>query len=212
MLQQINDKLMKPIVTAPPFQWAQSLHALEFEIKYAYRHDVAGCADLFNQTVSIKKDIFYIGASCKELDQTMFFELHFKFWDEVDADTVKIERRPVGKLYVRVQKLTAPARWKQLWLEDTPKPQLMRLWFEKHQRNFHELADFEDDDIEDFAGHDIIEDEEEDDPDDMAWLHPPKGPGEFKNLKKKKRGKKNKKKSKKVKKTKKSKKKSKTSK
>lgn len=70
----------------------------------------------------------------------------------------------------------------------------MRLWFEKHQRNFNELADFEDDDIENFEGHDILDDEEEDDGDDMAWLHPPKGPGEFRNLKKKK--KKNKKKKK----------------
>ena len=52
----------------------------------------------------------------------MFFELHFKTWDELDVDTVKFEKRPVGKLYIRVDKLTNPARWKQLWLEDTPKP------------------------------------------------------------------------------------------
>ena len=45
--------------------------------------------------------------------------------------------------------MTKPARWRQLWLEDTPKPALMRLWFEKHNRNFHELSEFEDDDIED---------------------------------------------------------------
>lgn len=86
----------------PPFQWAQSLRTLEFEIKFAYRHDVAGCADLFNETIKIKKDVFYVGASCKELDQTMFFELHFKLWDEVDIDTLKYEKRPVGKLYLRV--------------------------------------------------------------------------------------------------------------
>jgi hypothetical protein len=72
----------------------------------------------------------------------------------------------------------------------------MRLWFEKHQRAYHELSEFEDDDIEDFAGHDLIEDDddEEVDQNDMSWLHPPKGPGEFKNLKKKKKGRKNKKK------------------
>jgi hypothetical protein len=32
----------------------------------------------------------------------MFFELHFKLWDEVDIDTLKYEKRPVGKLYLRV--------------------------------------------------------------------------------------------------------------
>ena len=148
---------------------------------------MAGCADLFNQTVKVTKDVFYIGISCKELDQTMFFELHFKFWDEVDPETITIERRPVGKLYVTVQKLTTPARWKQLWLEGSPKPSLMRLWFEKHQRNFYDLSEFEGDDIEDFEGHDVFEHEEQEEEDEMAWLNPPKGPGEFKNLKKKKK-------------------------
>lgn len=122
----------------------------------------------------------------------MFFELHFKFWDEVDAETITIERRPVGKLYVTVQKLTNPARWKQLWLEGSPKPSLMRLWFEKHSRYYHDLSEFEDDDIEDFAGHDVFEHDEQQDEeeDEMAWLNPPKGPGKFKDLKKKKKGKK----------------------
>ena len=73
----------------------------------------------------------------------------------------------------------------------------MKLWFEKHSRNFHDLTEFEDDDIEDFAGFDIVERDEEPEEDDMAWLNPPKGPGEFKNLKKKKKGKKGKKKGKK---------------
>ena len=85
---------------------------LEFEIKYAYRHDVAGCADLFNETVNISKDAFYVGASCKELDQTMYFELKFKLWDEVDPDTVKYEKVPVGKHQIRVEKLIKPARWR----------------------------------------------------------------------------------------------------
>lgn len=48
LIHMIDDKLKKPIVMNPPFQWAQDLNKLEFEIKYAYRHDVAGCADLFN--------------------------------------------------------------------------------------------------------------------------------------------------------------------
>jgi hypothetical protein len=68
VISKIDEELKKPIVMVPPFQWAQSLNSLEFEIKYAYRHDVAGCADLFNETVKITKDMFYVGASCKELD------------------------------------------------------------------------------------------------------------------------------------------------
>jgi len=102
IINQIHDELKKPIVMSPPFIWAQSLTMLEFEIKFAYRFDVAGCADLFNETIKITKDIFYIGASCKELDQTMFFQMHFKLWDEVDPDTLVVEKRPVGKYYVSI--------------------------------------------------------------------------------------------------------------
>jgi len=80
-----------------------------------------------------------------------------------------------------------------MWLEDTPKPSMMRLWFDQHQRHHFSLADFEGDDIEEFEGHALIEEAEQPDEEDMSWLFPPKGPGEFKNLKKKKRGKKGKK-------------------
>ena len=88
MYQRIEESLKKPVLLSPPFQWAQSLEFIELEIKYAYRHDVAGCADLFNETIAITKDIFRVGASCKELDQTMYFELKFKLWDEIDVDTI----------------------------------------------------------------------------------------------------------------------------
>lgn len=129
------------------------------EIKFAYRLDVAGCADLFNETYKITKDVIYVGASCKELDQSMYYMLHFKLWDEVDPDSVKIEKRPVGKVYMTMKKLNKPGRWKQIWLEDTPKPPNMRLWFERHQRYHTSLEYFEDDDIEDFPGHDLMETE-----------------------------------------------------
>ena len=68
----------------------------------------------------------------------------------------------------------------------------MKIWFEKHQRYFVELDDFEDDDIEEFAGHDLLEQPEEADSEDMSWLFPPKGPGKFKDLDKKKKKKKGK--------------------
>lgn len=131
----------------------------------------------------------------------MFFELSFKLWDEIDVDTVKVTKQPVGKQLVSFEKLTKPARWQQIWLEDTPKPQGMRIWFEKHQLHFSALVDFEDDDIEEFEGFDMLDqDDLAEEEDDTAWLFPPKGPGEFKNLKRKKRGRKGKKKGKKAKK------------
>ena len=144
---------------SPPFHWAQSLNTLEFEIKYAYRHDVAGCADLFNETVRITKDVFWVGTSCKELDQTMYFELKFKLWDEIDVDSLKIEKIPVGKHYISVNKTTQQARWSQLYLDDTPKPPMMKIWYEKFMYFHNEMEDFEGDDIDEYAGWDLFDDD-----------------------------------------------------
>ena len=81
---------------------------------------------------------------------------------------------------------------------------MMRLWYEKHMRYLYDLSEFEGDDIEEFAGWNINDDEEDDGEeaalrgsDDMTWLFPEKGPGKFKDLaqkkkKKKKKGKKKK--------------------
>ena len=122
----------------------------------------------------------------------MFYQLYFKLWDEIDEETLKVEKRPVGKLYISAKKLTKPARWRQLWLEDTAKPQKMKIWYDKHSKYFSSLENFEEDDVEDFAGYDMIESPDLVDEDDTSWLFPPKGPGEFKKLrnKKKKKGKK----------------------
>ena len=63
------------------------------------------------------------------------------------------------------------------------------------------MYEFEDDDIEDFEGHDLVEAPEEVDAEDMTWLFPTKGPGD-KKKKKKSKGKKRKRKGKKNKKNK----------
>ena len=54
---------------------------------------------------------------------------------------------------------------------------MMKLWFEKHEKYHYQLYEFEDDEIEDFEGHELIEVPEEEDKNDMAWLFPQKGPG-----------------------------------
>jgi len=64
---------------------------------------------------------------------------------------------------------------------------MMKLWFEKHSRFHYQLYDFEDDDIEDFEGHALIETPQEQDQNDMTWLFPQRGPGQFKDIKPKKK-------------------------
>ncbi len=66
----------------------------------------------------------------------------------------------------------------------------MRLDIQNHENNHYSLWEHEGDEIEDFEGHDLIERRVDPDSDDMTWLFPPKGPGEFKDLKRKKKQKK----------------------
>jgi len=66
----------------------------------------------------------------------------------------------------------------------------MKLDIDKAQHNHFSLSEFEDDEIEDFEGHDLFEYDEGPDAEDMAWLFPAKGPGKFKDLKNKKKKKK----------------------
>ena len=63
----------------------------------------------------------------------------------------------------------------------------MKLDLAKHESYHYSLSEFEDDEIEDFEGHDLVEKKIEKDPDDLTWLFPAKGPGQFKKLKKKKK-------------------------
>ena len=98
-----------------------------------------------------------------EQDNFLNFEVSFDFWAPVNGSTLKWEYQPVGKHYITVEKLNKPARWRTLHKEGSPKPPMMKLWFEKHQKFHYQLYEFEDDDIEDFEGWDLIDNPEEQD-------------------------------------------------
>jgi hypothetical protein len=127
----------------------------------------------------------------------LLYELEFQFWGAINSTDYKFEKRPVGKFYFVFQKIDAPTRWRSLVKEGTPKPPTGRIWLELHQRYYHSLYSFEDDEIEDFEGHELVEPPPDVDAEDMAWLFPTRGPGEFKDKYKKKDDKKKKKKKKK---------------
>jgi hypothetical protein len=114
----------------------------------------------------------FIEAFCQEQDNFLQFQVSFPFWAKVNASTFKWEYQPVGKHYISVEKLNKPARWKQLYRNGTDRPPMMKLWFENHQKFHYQLYEFEDDDIEDFEGWDLIEVPDEQDHNDMAWLFP----------------------------------------
>jgi hypothetical protein len=167
---------------SPPFTWFQSLYKIELEVKFAYRHDVSGCATLHREVIRVTGESLYVQAFCDEADSQIEFELAFDFWNKVDPDTVKIEKRPVGKVMISAVKQEQPARWRTL--QRGSRLPGMRLDLVNHEREHHLLAEH-DDAIEDFEGHELVDKRPEIDADDMSWLHPPKGPGQFKQRKKK---------------------------
>eukprot|EP00347_Sterkiella_histriomuscorum_P005171 403357623 len=186
LLDRLYHAKRKPVLMRPPFQWAQNLHFIFIEVKYAYRHDVAGCSTLFNQSIVANETSIMITASCMEQDNYLLFEVSFDFWAPVNETSLKWEYQAVGKHYIQIEKATKPARWRTLHKEGTTKPPMMKLWFEKHQKFHYQLYEFEDDEIEDFEGWELIENPEEQDQNDMAWLFPQKGPGAYRDLAKKK--------------------------
>jgi hypothetical protein len=96
----------------PPFQWAQNLHSIFIEVKYAYRHDVSGCATLQNETVELTaNNHLYIRAFCQEQDNYLHFEVDFPLWAEGNATSLKWEYQPVGKHYITFEKAKRPGRW-----------------------------------------------------------------------------------------------------
>ena len=202
LFSKIEEQKNIPVKTVPPFTWYQDLYRIYIEVKHANRFDVAGCGTLFNETINISESKFHVSASCEESQETkIFYELKFPLWGKIKED-YKFQRKPVGKFLFTLDKQGAPTRWKQLYKEGTKRPQTMKLDLDKHQQHHYSLSDFEDDEIEDFEGWDIFDYEEDQDPDDMGWLFPKTGPGEFRHLKdkKKKKSKKNKKGKKKAKK------------
>jgi len=191
MKEKVESKKSTAIKMTPPFTWYQTLTHVYVEIKFAYRHDVSGCATLFDEKVAITDDEFYMSAQCAEThDNNVFFELKFPFWAKVKSESMKMERIPVGKVLFTLPKVDSPARWRHIYHEESKRPPTGKLNLAKLAEVHSSLFDFENDEIEDFEGWDLIEVDAAKDRDDMTWLFPAKGPGKFKKGKKAKKTKK----------------------
>lgn len=84
----------------PPVQWAQNLHFIFLEVKYAYRHDVAGCATVHNETIRLEEKHLFIEAYCNEQDNYLKFNFEVELWDTVNETSLEWEYQPVGKHYI----------------------------------------------------------------------------------------------------------------
>ena len=118
-----------------------------------------------------------MSAYCAEThDNDVFFELDFPFWAKIKSESIKVEKVPVGKTVFTLPKVDSPARWRHVYDETTKRPSTGKLNLNKLNEVFTQLFEFEDDDISNFEGWDLIEVEAEKDKDDMSWLFPSKGP------------------------------------
>jgi len=170
----------------PPFLWHQALNNVYVEVKFAYRHDVSGCATLFDEKIDVTDDKFFMSAKCAETHDTpVHFELEFPFWAKVKSEEMKVERVPVGKIIFTLPKVDSPARWRHVYDETTKRPPTGKLNLAKMAEVHSTLYDFENDEIEDFEGWDLFEVEEAKDRDDMTFLFPKVGPNKGKAKKKK---------------------------
>lgn len=111
-----------------PITWYQTLNAVNIELKFAYRHDVSGCAETTEEVFDITEKTFSVSARCAEIhDKPILYQIEFQFWAPVVASSIKIEHRPVGKVRFILEKANAPARWRSLVSEGSDKPRLIRL-------------------------------------------------------------------------------------
>ncbi len=132
MLDRIEEQKSAPVKVTPPFTWYQDLYRVYIEIKHANRFDVAGCADLFNETIKITDEKFHVSASCAESQETkILYETKFKFWGKVNSEKMTFQRKPVGKFLFTIPKSEAPGRWRQLYKEGTKRPHTMKLDIDK---------------------------------------------------------------------------------
>lgn len=129
-------KAQKAIKMTPPFLWYQNLNTVFIELKFAYRHDVSGCATLFDEKIDVTDGRFYMSAYCAEThDNNVFFELSFPFWAKIRSEDIKIERVPVGKIVFTLPKADKPARWRHIYEEGTKRPATGKLNLAKLTEN-----------------------------------------------------------------------------
>lgn len=107
----------------------------------------------------------------------------------------KHEYQAVGKHHFTLLKQNAPARWRHLYGGDPEnKPLNYRLWLSQHEKFVNSLWEFDGDSIEDYEGHQWMEEEEES---YREYQHrktlPKKGPIPVEKKKKTKKSKKSKK-------------------
>lgn len=135
-----------------PISWAQNLHYVFIEARYAHRHDAPGCSNSQGETIEINEDSIYLSVICLESASKIKYNSMIQLWDKINVNESKHEHQSVGRHHFTLKKMNAPARWKQLWSGDN-KPMNYRLWTSVHEKHVQSLWEFDGDNVTDFEGH-----------------------------------------------------------
>ena len=154
---------------SPPTKWAQSLDEIDMEIKFSLRHGVPGCIHIFDLNITFTKDTLNLTGFCVEGEIKMKYVLNIRLWGTIDPEESDWEELGVGELAINLVKDPRPGRWLTLCLDE--KPDNLVLWFEKHQQYAFRLDEFDGDEIYEYEGWEI-ENEEDDEDEDRIWNKP----------------------------------------
>ena len=142
-----------------PVQWAQSLHNVFLEVRYAHRHDAPGCSNFVDEQVALTEDRLKVSVLCLDATSRVKYHLDLALWDQIDVERSHHEYQTVGRRHFTLAKRRGPARWLHLYAE--ARPINYRLWLEQHERHVGELWQHDGDAIDKFEGYQWMEDEEE---------------------------------------------------
>ncbi len=78
-------------------QWAQSLHQVFIEVRYAHRHDAPGCSNFEDELIDLNEDSIKISVLCLEANSKVKYHLNLKLWEKIDVDQSKFEYQAVGR-------------------------------------------------------------------------------------------------------------------
>lgn len=72
-------------VVEPTVEWAQDLHRVFMEVKFAHRFDAPGCANHTETEIDLQDDSVTLKVLCHSISSKIKYDLKLHFWESVDS-------------------------------------------------------------------------------------------------------------------------------
>lgn len=149
-------------VVQPTVSWAQDLNKIYIEVKLAHRFDAPGCANHTEVSIDIKDNKIGLNALCNSISSRIKYVLDLALWGKIQSSEPQsaAQYQAVGKYHLKLSK-AEKGRWPQLYPDEFPKPYNTRLHLEWHEKYVNELVRWDNDPYDEFPGHDLNQEEED---------------------------------------------------